>query len=503
MTSITRATTLCRIPLCSGEQEPRQCTMCGYIAHHMCSNEMLHEKATEVALNIWFCSIDCYEKFAQNNYSDDQNIDSDEEYFDCDDNIHDDNDNETIIDDNNNDNISSIIMLATSIDRSPAQKRRRFYTIATKVKAIKLLMAGISSYQVSRDYNIPRWTLRTWKSKVSQYMSYTGSKKKKCIAKRGRTPILPNPHELVTYMKDIRREEKALCTSHIINYLKIHCKNWLTKYLAEKNARSKSNSLYRLIQRFCHRHGFSRQRLTRRKITQSQLEGIRDAFGAEFHSEYKDNDLDTIYNVDETGIYYDMAPHTIWALRGTDGNVATGTRHSYRMTAVLTIRADGLKLPILFIIRGIPGGTIEKDELETFPKGHVYAVQENAWMDRKVWKAYLYEVFADHVNEPSVLLVDNFDSHVSQESYRIVQEELGSHICSLPPNSTSHCQPLDVSIMGPFKQHLRDLWVQEFDPATTCKEKRLAMILRAIEAWNMISEHEVRRSFEKALPKVS
>ncbi|ETV89228.1 hypothetical protein H257_00584 [Aphanomyces astaci] len=55
------------------------------------------------------------------------------------------------------------------------------------------------------------------------------------------------------------------------------------------------------------------------------------------------------------------------------------------MTAVLTVRANGDKLPILFVIRGAPGGRIETSELPLFPRGHVYAVQQKGWMDNTVW----------------------------------------------------------------------------------------------------------------------
>ncbi|KAG3096984.1 hypothetical protein PI125_g15840 [Phytophthora idaei] len=52
----------------------------------------------------------------------------------------------------------------------------------------------------------------------------------------------------------------------------------------------------------------------------------------------------------------------------------------------LTIRSDGKKLPILFILRGMPGGTVETDELPTYPSDHVYTVQESGWMDVTVWQ---------------------------------------------------------------------------------------------------------------------
>ncbi|RQM12523.1 hypothetical protein B5M09_013159 [Aphanomyces astaci] len=54
-----------------------------------------------------------------------------------------------------------------------------------------------------------------------------------------------------------------------------------------------------------------------------------------------------------------------------------------------------------------------------------------------------------------------FECHVSDESYKIMHEELGSHLCALPPNATSVCQPLDVGVMAPFKRNLRNLWLYE------------------------------------------
>ncbi|KAH9137188.1 hypothetical protein AeRB84_017955 [Aphanomyces euteiches] len=153
-------------------------------------------------------------------------------------------------------------------------------------------------------------------------------------------------------------------------------------------------------------------------------------------------------------IYFDMASNAILAVRGGGSYVANGEKHSIRMTALLTIRADGLKLPI-------------SNEFESYPQEHFYYMQKKAWLNGVVWKKYLRDVLHDHIQNPSVLLVDNFDSDVSDESQRIIGEELRSVLYALPPSSTSHCQPLDVSIMGPFKQHLRDLWIMSQETDTT------------------------------------
>ncbi|KAF0712302.1 Aste57867_4873 [Aphanomyces stellatus] len=167
------------------------------------------------------------------------------------------------------------------------------------------------------------------------------------------------------------------------------------------------------------------------------------------------------------------------------------------MTAVLSIRRDGKKMPIMFAIKGQSGGLIEQRELDTYPSGHFYAVQKKAWMDGSVWQQFLWFVLAE-------------ESHISNESVESA-ETIGMDVCTLLPNATSHCQPLDVSIMTPFKRHMRDLWIAEdvvhdddddeawMSPKT--RVKRITMIKRAIKAWDMITEEQVRCSFLKAIPK--
>ncbi|RLO09662.1 hypothetical protein DYB28_000222 [Aphanomyces astaci] len=220
------------------------------------------------------------------------------------------------------------------------------------------------------------------------------------------------------------------------------------------------DNLLRLLQRFCARHGYTYQQACTAKRTITDLESTRAKFAVRFYSEHGSLPDDCVYNVDETRIQYDMLPRYIWSKIGGTPKLSKGEKHSYRMTAVLTIRRDGEKLPILIVIKGQPGGHIDNKELPTFPSGHYYAMQSKAWMDAHIWRQYLWWVLAERVTGRSLLVLDNFDAHVSEEGVATAAE-IGYDVCPLPPNATSHCQPLDVSIMTPFKRHLRDLWIAE------------------------------------------
>ena len=71
-----------------------------------------------------------------------------------------------------------------------------------------------------------------------------------------------------------------------------------------------------------------------------------------------------------------MPPHKIWAEKGASSAMTATEKNSYRLTAVLTVRADGKKLLILFIIKGRDGGYLERNEIPSYPEGHLYTCSE-------------------------------------------------------------------------------------------------------------------------------
>ncbi|ETV75853.1 hypothetical protein H257_09828 [Aphanomyces astaci] len=345
--------------------------------------------------------------------------------------------------------------------------RRTQYLISTKLEAIGLL-ESMSCREVARGLKVPLLTVRIWLAQRFELLAYYGNKKNKKLEPGGRYEEFPDPPGLVEFITHVRDNESALTTTHMIAWFKLN---------------AAYNSLLKLLQRFCKRHGFSCQRPAKNKLKQTVL--------AE----------DCVFNVDETGMYYDLPPSYIWAVRGGSSKISAGEKHLMRLTAV---RADRTKLPLMFIMRGTPGGRIESSEFPTFRSEHYYAVQTKAWMDGLVWAQYLREVLGGSIEEPSVVLMDNFECHVSAASYKIMYEELGTHLRPLPPNSTSVCQPLDVGVMAPFKRNLRNLWLLEEqiigddeDPySLTAQQKRMAMVQRAISAWDMVSE-DVHKRFAR------
>ncbi|KAH9096694.1 hypothetical protein LEN26_017413 [Aphanomyces euteiches] len=108
---------------------------------------------------------------------------------------------------------------------------------------------------------------------------------------------------------------------------------------------------------------------------------------------------DRLVTFNETSIYYDTPPRYILSISGGNARISSGEKSSLRNTAVLAAQADGSKLAIMFIFRGVKGGIVDLHELPIYPQCHFHAVQRRAWMDGDIWKRYLRGVVGGEVSE--------------------------------------------------------------------------------------------------------
>ncbi|OQR84322.1 hypothetical protein ACHHYP_13526 [Achlya hypogyna] len=278
------------------------------------------------------------------------------------------------------------------------------------------------------------------------YLNAEYHRNQKHLCTKSKDIAIPFGQELVTFMKDLRREERILTTAKMVTWISSYHAGWLEDYMSKCTEKAAYNSLLRLLQRFAHRHGFVQRVPCVSKLRQGELDVIQAEFALAFWTKYELFKASEILNVDETAIDYDMPPHRTWAEVGKSSKVDTSEKHSDRLTAVLTIRADGYKLPVLFIVHGKPGGLIERNEIPLYPPGHHYVVQEDAWMDSTVWHHYLIEALKPQLepDAPSVIIADNLRCHVSEASVETICTELCCDLAPLPENSTGTTQPLDV-----------------------------------------------------------
>ncbi|RHY57203.1 hypothetical protein DYB30_005174 [Aphanomyces astaci] len=249
---------------------------------------------------------------------------------------------------------------------STLRPTKRSYPVSFKLHALQLLRMKLKGHHSTAPSVRGTWCTKPHHSFVENQkddiLDYRGNKKRMKISPGGRCEIFPDPNGLFEYISEMRVCEGTLTTTHIIN---THQLEWLRLYLAEPFQEDGKGFqwLHRLLQRFCHRHGFSRQKFGHSNQSKAALMTVRDEFAEDFHHSYRAFDDEAIYNVDETGFYYDMPPRYIWV-----------------------------------------------------------AVQLKAWMDNEVWTTYLRSLLLPQLSEPSILLLGNFESHVSEESYSIVTD---------------------------------------------------------------------------------
>ena len=158
-----------------------------------------------------------------------------------------------------------------------------------------------------------------------------------------------------------------------------------------------------------------------------------------------------IYNVDETGLFFRMPPSK---------SLASGPRHGTkqfkdRITVALCTNVDGSDRMKPWVI----GKSMKPRCFKNFtPSIYVHYVNNSkAWMTGYLFCEFLQH-FDRHIKEkksrPVLLLLDNISSHYPDVELECVKLQY------LPPNCTSHLQPLDASIIRSFKAIYRQQQVR-------------------------------------------
>jgi len=256
---------------------------------------------------------------------------------------------------------------------------------------------------------------------------------------------------LFNWIMDQRRNGFSVSTRELL------CK----AHILEPNLSTVS---YKTQESWCRRFR-KRQELVLRRPTRiaqylpGTYEAIRDQFAKNVIGLAKIRNVarNMVCNMDETAIYFDTkAIYTIEAKGSQTVLVRAGDTYSQRATLCVTVAADGTKLPLFIIFKGMPGGTIYSTLHNVLPEGIKGCVQKKGWMDERVMHIWLTEVWEPYVAATSnaLLLLDQFKVHM-MDSVVDRCEAGGTRVVGIPPGYTSVCQPCDVGVMKPLKDRLR------------------------------------------------
>ena len=103
---------------------------------------------------------------------------------------------------------------------------------------------------------------------------------------------------------------------------------------------------------------------------------------------------DWVINMDQTPIWYVMAPKTIIKILGAkQAGIKTPVVVSKCTTIATTVTASRKMLWEVVIFKGKPNGTNSKKEFRHYKDWHgctgIYSCQESAWMDKEVMNLWV------------------------------------------------------------------------------------------------------------------
>ncbi|RHZ32835.1 hypothetical protein DYB37_012807 [Aphanomyces astaci] len=142
-------------------------------------------------------------------------------------------------------------------------------------------------------------------------------------------------------MESVRQGEHFLTTGHLVTWLKTYQPDWLAEYMSSKPTDERAyKSLVQWCLRFANWHGYHHRAPCPAKRTQVGLAETQQEFSTEFFVSFGHLSMHGWINVDETLVYYDMPPRRTLARIGRSSRMKESQKHSDRITAVFSIRAD-------------------------------------------------------------------------------------------------------------------------------------------------------------------
>lgn len=114
------------------------------------------------------------------------------------------------------------------------------------------------------------------------------------------------------------------------------------------------------------------------------------------------DDLERIINVDESPIYLEIPPKKTIEIKGSKNvDIYTFGKEKQRITCVLSIAANGNKLPPLLIFKGKAGKYLGKklNKLDEAKNKDIFInCQENSWCTYEIFLFWLKNIFYYYEN---------------------------------------------------------------------------------------------------------
>lgn len=328
------------------------------------------------------------------------------------------------------------------------------FSVRQKVKIVREGTRSIGLInKTCKKYKIQTSQFRTWRKKLPDLI-------KKCMDNpRSRTIHLGRQlddnelqetlHDWIVDLRDqdIPVSTKAILAKAISLSPTIEMKRFV--------------SVRRWVYKFMERFGLSIRRRTHvgQKLS-GHLLAVKQNFGKIISQRFSTNGTlanvpaKFCLNMDQTAVFFESKNNTTVNKKGRKTvSVRDSGSNSKRCTVSVTIAADGTKLPLFYVFKGVPEGRIHK---EMRAEGICGTVQEKGWFDERVLNEWVEQVLEPYVkdSDASFLLLDHFKTHLKKQ-FATKCAILGTDLDFIPAGYTCVLQPVDYGYNAPFKSRIR------------------------------------------------
>lgn len=211
----------------------------------------------------------------------------------------------------------------------------------------------------------------------------------------------------------------------------------------------------RWVRRFC-----KRNKLVLRKAKSCPKEWTRQEWqttaerfwdDCDFFQQYLNLTAGQVCNFDETRVVFGDAGTVTIEKKGAKGvYVSSGGDTKRGVTVIAGVKADGSKLPLVFIFKGRQRGPRNV----VIAEPHTKDISRSGWVNGQIWKRWsaklLYSGEHINTNQPSLIVLDRYKTHM-EETFIQKCNQKNIRVLFVPGGMTGALQPLDVSIFGPLK----------------------------------------------------
>lgn len=332
--------------------------------------------------------------------------------------------------------------------RKRERKKQPTYDPARLPEFVEQVKSGKTIYQVAKEQNVPKETLRRW---VVSEPSKAGS--------GGQTNLTPvEEQEICSALKFVAKCGLPTDRHDVRNMVQNYIKS-----IGRKTSFVDGSPGIEWVRGFEKRH----PDLTRRKseiLTTARAKGLSPEIINSFFDMYEkvinENDLSNaphrIFNLDETGLNTDPRKGKVYTEKGAANvyqKAATCGKTSY--SVLFTAAADGTYLPPFVVYKGL---NLYSSWTKGGPPGATYGCSASGWMTDINFEAWFLKVFIPKIEpleKPVLLTYDGHNSHLTYETVKTAVDKSVIILC-LPPNTSHAFQPLDVAVFGPLKTSWRN-----------------------------------------------